>query len=668
MAVAEVTVPQSVLSVGDRAFAAYNGGLRRITFLGAPTLGAAVFNRYGEAVELHFEGGVPGFDPETFGGTDVVAFYPGDEGGWTPAVRQAYGGQPVWVNGRETPVPTGKRPKSEKLKAEKSGYDVSVMDNGDGTYTRVIPTGKGVAVEIYKRSTGKLIWKKTLKQELPLYGGFFGGERFNFLVFGQTNYDESDRREVVRVVRYTKNWRRVDAAVVKGANTVEPFRAGNVAFAEHGNMLYLHTCHLMYKSSDGRNHQANLDIDVYVPSMQVTADQSQISYFGTGYVSHSFEQYIINDGADVIQLDLGDAYPRAVAMYRVSCSAGSVARSSAYGTGLEVLPIAGAIGDNYTGVSLAGLEATSTCYVTAGVSDSQAGKYPEEPENIFVAAVNKDEFNKAGMTLRWLTHYKKKDKMSLSGPRLVNLSADSLLLLWTEGGEKVRYVFLDGAGNAASPIRSFAGMSTGGKPIVSGGQVNWVYNDGSRLRLASVAVDGALQAPEIKSFANTAKGIKLTWGKVKGAKGYYVYRRTEGKKWSKLATVKGKTSYVDKKAKAGKSYCYIVRAYKGKTLSGYSDIGRPVPRLTAPAKLKAKKASYWTRIDLSWEKVAGAEGYLVYRRVDNGKWTLYGNYYDTSTELYDWDVKSGKKYSYKVRARQGGFTSADSAATNPIKP
>jgi hypothetical protein len=49
VAVAEVTVPQSVLSVGDRAFAAYNGGLRRITFLGAPTLGAAVFNRYGGA-------------------------------------------------------------------------------------------------------------------------------------------------------------------------------------------------------------------------------------------------------------------------------------------------------------------------------------------------------------------------------------------------------------------------------------------------------------------------------------------------------------------------------------------------------------------------------------------------------------------------------------------
>ncbi|MCD7753053.1 MAG: fibronectin type III domain-containing protein, partial [Clostridiales bacterium] len=72
-------------------------------------------------------------------------------------------------------------------------------------------------------------------------------------------------------------------------------------------------------------------------------------------------------------------------------------------------------------------------------------------------------------------------------------------------------------------------------------------------------------------LANAATGVKVSWGKVTGASGYYVYRKTSGGTFSKIATVtSGSTvSYTDKTAKSGTTYYYTVRAYKGGTTSSY---------------------------------------------------------------------------------------------------
>ena len=662
---ARVRVPATVREVGENAF--YAESLHTVVFEGTPKLGDRLFMNYFDTFqEVTFLGGVPEFAENTFADSNVVALYPGSDKAWTKEVRQQYGGTVTWVNSDGKAVAADKRAKTEKLKAEKYDYgNVRLVDNGDGTNTRVIPTNSGVAVEIYKSNTGKLLWKRTLKLELEYFGGFYSGKKYNFLVFGQRNIEENDKREVVRVVRYTKNWNRVDAAKVKGANTVSPFGYGDLSMAESGSMLYLHTCHAMYKSSDGYNHQANLDIDIYVPSMKATVVKGKVDNFGSGYVSHSFDQYIIQDGDDVIQLDLGDAYPRAVAMYRRKGLAGSAVKSGTYGEGLQVMKIAGTIGNNYTGVSLAGLEATKKYYITAGVSVSQKGDNPSGPQNVFVAAVPKDNFTEQGVKLRWLTSYKAGDGVELSKPKLVKLSNSSLLLLWTENRERTGYVFLKSSGKAASPVYKSVNMVTSGRPVVSGNQVRWLYNDGKSFLLAGIAADDTLHAPELQSFTNTAKGIKLKWGKVSGVTGYKVYRRTTGKTWEKLATVKGKTSYVDKTAKGGKEYYYTVRAYKGKTLSGYNT-GKPILRLLAPTNVKVTRE--WGELIVSWKKVTGAAGYWVYRKIGSGKWKLAARVDAPTTSFDDWNLKSGKKYSYKVVAVSGTTRSAESAATKPKKP
>ena len=50
---------------------------------------------------------------------------------------------------------------------------------------------------------------RTIPMELSRWGGFFAGADYNFFVFGQENPSESDSTEVIRVVKYSKDWQRL---------------------------------------------------------------------------------------------------------------------------------------------------------------------------------------------------------------------------------------------------------------------------------------------------------------------------------------------------------------------------------------------------------------------------------------------------------------------------
>ncbi len=81
--------------------------------------------------------------------------------------------------------------------------------------------------------------------------------------------------------------------------------------------------------------------------------------------------------------------------------------------------------------------------------------------------------------------------------------------------------------------------------------------------------------PTLKSATSSTNGITVNWGTVKGATGYYVYRKTAGSGWKRVATVKGNGNvwYVDKSARKGTTYTYTVRAYYGKVISYYNTKG-----------------------------------------------------------------------------------------------
>ena len=172
-----------------------------------------------------------------------------------------------------------------------------LMENADGSLTRVeyLRDKNGVLVETH-RSDGSLTDTKILEAELPLFGGFFEGKEFNFCVYGQNNLDESDACEVLRIVKYSKAWERLQSASIYGANTYIPFDGGSLRMCEAGDSLLIHTCHEMYGKDDGLHHQANMTYRLSVPEMVVYESNYEVKRIEyTGYVSHSFNQFIQAD-------------------------------------------------------------------------------------------------------------------------------------------------------------------------------------------------------------------------------------------------------------------------------------------------------------------------------------------------------------------------------------
>jgi hypothetical protein len=192
----------------------------------------------------------------------------------------------------------------------------------NGEYVRAECIGEELVVEYYDKNfqfrTGK-----TIELELPLYGGVYMSSDYNFLVVGQTNFEEDNNKEVFRIIRYTKDWKKVDHASIRGANTTVPFDAGSCRFDRSGNVLYIRTAHEMYTSEDGLNHQSNVMIALRISDMTVTDQLTKVWNSGYGYVSHSFNQFVRVDGDALLAVDHGDFYPRSVALFKYGKKAGS---------------------------------------------------------------------------------------------------------------------------------------------------------------------------------------------------------------------------------------------------------------------------------------------------------------------------------------------------------
>ena len=319
---------------------------------------------------------------------------------------------------------------------------------------------------------------RTIPMELSLWGGFFAGTDYNFFVFGQPNPSESDNVEVIRVVKYSKDWHRLGQASLLGANTAVPFDAGSLRMDEYGGYLYLRTCHKMYTSSDGLNHQANLTMAVDQSSMEITDSFHDVMNTSYGYVSHSFNQFLlVDEGGRIVALDHGDAYPRAMTFMRYYADAASGRFTDSFYQGRlcsvgEQRTFAGAIGDNTTGASVGGLAETSDCYMMAYNYDGVGGG---GSRNVFLQAMD-------------IAAGRGKDyQITQSGgsttPVLAPAGLDGGYLLWNgKDGHTVSddlYYLHYGADGAPGQAVTTAGALSDCAPIAYNGQVVWYVTDNS---------------------------------------------------------------------------------------------------------------------------------------------------------------------------------------------
>ena len=151
------------------------------------------------------------------------------------------------------------------------------------------------------------------------------------------------------------------------------------------------------------------------------------------------------------------------------------------------------------------------------------------------------------------------------------------------------------------------------------------------------------------SASQSTDYIKLSWKKVTGATGYRVYQYNSSTgKYKTLKTLTG-TSYTVKNLKAGTIYKFAVKAYtkaNGETLWAASS--KTLTTATKPATPTVKATAGAGKVTLSWSKVSGATGYVVYMMDEFGDYEKVGSTKGTSYTKKS--LKKGKTYKFRVKA------------------
>ena len=313
----------------------------------------------------------------------------------------------------------------------------------------------------------------TVSLALPKYGAFYESGNHYYILTGQDNPDNNDAVEVYRVTKYSKDWKVQGSASLYGENTKKAFDFGSARMTMNGNILYVRTCHVMYGG-----HQANVTFSVNTDNMTVVDKKTDISYASTGYVSHSFNQFIQIDQGKMTALDQCDAFPsRALVMlkYSADLSEGKFVPDFNYVSSEEmerrkcaqtdIMKVGGNVGDNYTGTSAGGFEYSDSCWLVAGNFDTDGAG---SSRNAFIAAVPK---NGGDPVVRYFTNYGGTDD-SASTPHLVKTGSNSFILLWSSQG-KVYYTAVDGNGQQSGQTYSMDGNLSGCQPTVINGKLCW---------------------------------------------------------------------------------------------------------------------------------------------------------------------------------------------------
>lgn len=303
-----------------------------------------------------------------------------------------------------------------------------LYENDDNTITKAECSYDESTFTIDNYSSDlELLSSMELSCELPIFGGAYSGSNYNYLVFGQSNSSDSSSAEVMRVVQYDKSWNRINSLSIKGANTRYPFSAGSLRMCESNGTLYIHTCHTMFKTSDGLNHQANMTFAIDTASMTEIDSYYGVMNIGYGYISHSFNQFIKSSGEYVYRADHGDAYERGITItkFKEGDSVTNVEYTNAF-------PIQGTIGANDTGVSLGGFELSDYGCLTAGnsVDQSSAENYSSSAKRDIFLTLTNENLEKSN-TL-WLTEYPDDKSITPTTPKLVKYDTNKFLLMWDE--------------------------------------------------------------------------------------------------------------------------------------------------------------------------------------------------------------------------------------------
>ena len=228
--------------------------------------------------------------------------------------------------------------------------------------------------------------------------------------------------------------------------------------------------------------------------------------------------------------------------------------------------------------------------------------------------------------------------------------------------------------NSQSTTSYTVGGLTAGKAyyfaLISYTDINGKITKSERTSSLKITATSSSSVPapsnlKVAEYSNSA--IKLTWTKASDVTGYYVYRSTDGKKYSKIKTLKASTTaYTNTSLTAGKKYYYSIASYKN-TSTGAVAIGPKSSAINitttssssvpAPSNLKVAEYSN-SAIKLTWTKASDVTGYYVYRSTDGKKYSKIKTLKASTTAYTNTSLTAGKKYYYSIASYKNTSTGA----------
>jgi hypothetical protein len=401
---------------------------------------------------------------------------------------------------------------------------------------------KAFIVRVEKGAAGYAITRAYQLDQLAHIMGLAKDENGNYYV--ATGVDEEDdltpdmpgpgmhRPGIVKLVKFDVNGCKVlevDAdnerqkADAKSEPIINPMTAATSRLAYHeGRLALVHGINVDYDPEVQARHQKAMTTHFDANSGAATLTESM-------WVSHSFEQRLLWDGSGFVELHLGDAFPRSIAMGRFNDAKNG---TETY----ELFKLKGETGDNNTFTRLGGIapiaagdfgylvvftteRGPETAEGLNGTRDlaflrvSRGFADMDEKGTAFVDGAATQQVTSAGKAvsnkLNWLTDYAA-SMAQADRPHLAAISGDQVVVLWeqwtgttdrasTFAGTQALLLGTDGMVKVTPKQVTQRHLSRGDDLVSLGAQAVFVWGDGAskKLTLNLVGADLALTTVDL---------------------------------------------------------------------------------------------------------------------------------------------------------------------------
>lgn len=174
----------------------------------------------------------------------------------------------------------------------------------------------------------------------------------------------------------------------------------------------------------------------------------------------------------------------------------------------------------------------------------------------------------------------------------------------------------------------------------------------SKYKSATIETYRDLKAPsKVSTSLYGYDDVQVSWSKVSGANGYYVYyKKGSAKSYTYLGQTTG-TSMKKANLSDGVKYTFMVKPYSVANGTKYVDSSNKTSSIYTLKKISTPtvKKSSSKKVKVSWKNISGESGYQISQSTSKSKTKIVATYSTTSGKSKTISAKKGKKYYYKVR-------------------